>query len=116
MIIMAVSNKYENLSELQREFRSGHIIVEETLFEVDKGNVVDSWDLSGGSPEKMAAEARQVADLSNHKRIVYDDEGIYDANIVADEGDLVTAQEAYDRMEPEEQDDHDSFLEHCLGM
>lgn len=111
-----ISGKYENLSELQHNFRSGYIIVEGTLFEVDKGTVVDSWDLSGGTPEAMAAEARQVAELSNTKRVVYDDEGIYSADTIADEGDLVTPFEAYERMDEEEQDDYDSFIEHCLGL
>lgn len=110
------SGNYDNLSELPNGFRTGHIIIDETLFEVDKGTIVDSWDLSGGTPEQMAAEARKVAELSNHKRIVYDDEGIYDPNIVSDEGDLVTAHESYERLSPEEQDDYDSFAEHCLGL
>lgn len=110
------SGKYEALDELQHDFRSGHIIVGETLFEVDKGTIVDSWDLKGGSNEEMARQAREAADLSNRKRVVIDTEGVYDADIISDEGDLVTAQEAYDRMEPEEQEDHDSFIEHCMGL
>ena len=111
-----VSGKYEELDELQNGFRSGHIIVGETLFEVDKGTIVDSWDLKGGSPEEMAKQAREAADLSNRHRIVIDTEGVYNEDIVADEGELLTAQESYDRMDPEEQDDFDSLAEHFLGL
>lgn len=111
-----ISGKFAYLDELQHDFTSGHIIIDETLFEVDKGNIVGSWDLQGGTPEEMAKQAREVADLSNRKRIVYDSEGVYDSNIVSDEGELLTAQESYDRMDDEEKEDHDSFCEHCLGL
>ena len=111
---MAVSGKYVDLDELQHGFSSGHIIVGDTLFEVDKGTVVDSWSLDKGSPEQMAKQAREVAELSNRHRIVYDGDGVYNEDIVADEGELLTAQESYDRMDPEEQEDHDSFCEHWL--
>ena len=110
------SGKFEALEDLQHPFRTGHIVVDETLFAIEKGTVVDSWDLKGGTPEEMAKQAREVADLSNRQRVVIDTEGVYNADIVADEGDLVTAQEAYDRMDEEEKDDHDSFCEHCLGL
>ena len=111
-----VSSKYDELDELQHTFRSGHIIVGQTLFEVDKGTIVGSWDLEDGTPEQMAQQAREVAELSNRHRIVIDTKGVYDENIVADEGELLTAQQSYDRMDPEDQDDFDSFAEHYLDL
>ncbi|MBQ3407793.1 MAG: hypothetical protein IJH12_01130 [Clostridia bacterium] len=110
------SGKYEALEDLQYGFKSGHIIVGETLFGVDKGTIVDSWDLKGGPPEEMAKQAREVADLSNRHRIVIDTEGVYDENIIADEGELLTPYESYERMDDEEKEDYDSFCEHCLGL
>ena len=73
---MAVSKNFKNLSELQSEFKTGYIIVDNSLFEVDDGTIVGSWDLEKRGIGNKAAEARELAELSNRKRIVYDDEKI----------------------------------------
>lgn len=112
---MAVSNNYQNFSELPTNFRSGYLIVRDVLFEVDKGTITGSWDLESITPSAKARESREVAELSNRKRIVYDDEHVYDPETLLDEGELLTNQEAYDRMSPEDKDDYDSFDEYWMN-
>ncbi len=108
-----MSSKYTLLSELDH-FRTGYIIIDDTLFRIDKGTVSESWDLECIDIDSKVAEARKVAELSNRIRIVVDDEGYYDAAIVSDEGELLTASESWSRLSEEEQDDYDSFAEYFL--
>ena len=107
------SKKYINLSGLN-SFKTGYIIIGNTLFSIDKLNVDDWWELTSEKVEDKVVEARALAELDNRTRIVVDDEEIYDEDIVNDEGMLFTAYEAYERMSPEEQEDCESFIEHNM--
>lgn len=111
-----VSPNYVLLSELNRRFRSGNIIVENTLFVVDKGSIEDYYELSDGTIEEKVEESRILADLSNRSKIVVDDINYYSADVILDEGELITASESYSRLSEEEQDDFDSFAEHYMGL
>ena len=111
-----VSKKYVLLSELDKKFRSGNIIVENTLFVVDKGAIEDSYELSDGTIEEKVEESRILADLSNRSKIVVDDIDYYSADVILDEGELITAFESYSRLSEEEQDDLDSFEEYYMGL
>lgn len=101
---MAFSEKFTNLSDLNN-FHTGFLVVGDVLFEVDHNLIVGEWDVTGTTPGEKAASAREEADLSNRKRIVYDDEGVYDEYTIRDEGELLTNSESYERMDEEDRDD-----------
>lgn len=102
---------YENYSELPY-FYSGHIIVEDALFEVERGIIKNDWDLTGKTVGEKVEESRKVADLSNRKRIVYDDEHVFNPDVVRGEGELITGEDLFNRLSPEEQDDYESYGEY----
>lgn len=110
---MAVSTNYEYLSDLSH-FNTGYIIIEDKLFQVDDGTVQDSWELQSKTLRGKVKEAREVAELSVRTRIVYDDDDVYSADVVSDEGTLVTYTESYFRDSEEDQDDYDSLCEYYL--
>jgi len=105
------SKKYTALSDLER-FSTGYIIIGSTLFEVDKGSVEDTQELTSKTIGDKVAEARTLAGLDNRKRIVYDDEGIYNEDIVAGENELITAAEAFDKLDEEDKEDYESLAEY----
>lgn len=108
------TNKYTSLSELDYHFRTGYIIIDNTLFLLNGGFVSDSWELESTEIDDKVAEARAVAELSTRKRIVVDDENCYNADTVSDEGELITESESWARLLEEERDDYDSFAEYFL--
>ncbi|MBP3707477.1 MAG: hypothetical protein J6J36_02565 [Clostridia bacterium] len=107
-----VSSAYTPLEELMHPLRTGNIIVGDTLFQVEKGTVTDSYQLSGKTISEKVRDARIQADLDNRKRIIVDTEGMYDEDTIADEGELVTINEAFERMSEEDRDDYESFAEY----
>lgn len=75
-------NKYYCLSDRMKEFKTGYLIVQDTLFQFDKNMLVDYWELESSKVEDKVAEAREVADLSPRTRIYYDDEGCFSADAI----------------------------------
>ena len=111
---MAVSTNCEYLSDLSH-FNTGFIIIEDKLFHVDGGTVQDSWELQSRTLKGKIIEARKVAELSAKTRIVYDDDDVYSADVVSDEGSLTTYSESYYRDSEEDRDDYDSLCEYYLS-
>lgn len=83
-------NNFHGLSEREGELKKGYLILDDTLLELDKGMIVDTWTLSGATIEEKVEEAREKAELSNRKWIYYDDVGYYNLDMVLDEGGLVS--------------------------
>jgi len=82
---MAKDN-YTCLSDRIQPFKTGYLIVGNTLFEVKRGVVYEYWQLAGRTLEKKLKEAREVAELSKKKKIYYDDEKVFDESYLQDEG------------------------------
>lgn len=106
------SSAYTPLDELTHSFRTGNIIIGNTLFQVEKGTVTDFYPISGKTISEKVQDARSQADLGNRKRIVVDTEEVYNEDTVADEGELITVDEAFERMSEEDRDDYESFAEY----
>lgn len=107
-----ISSEYTPLEALMHPLRTGNIIVEDTLFQIEKGTVIDSYQLTGKTFGEKVQDARIQAELGNRKRIVVDTEGVYDADTIADEGELITIDEAFGRMSEEDRDDYESLAEY----
>ena len=82
------NSKYYCLCERMTDFQSGYLIIVNTLFQFENGILYDDWELSGKTREEKVAEARKAAEISERKRIYYDDEGYYNADAVLMEGGL----------------------------
>jgi len=111
---MAVSTNYEYLSDLSH-FNTGYIIIDDRLFQVEDGTIQYWWELESKTLRAKVMEARVLAELSERTRIVYDDDDVYNAEVVSDEGFLATYSDSYERMSPEDQDDYDSFCDYLLS-
>lgn len=107
-----ISSAYRSLESLINPLRTGNVIVGDTLFQVENGTITDSYQLSGKTFKEKVQSARVQADLDNRKRIYVDTEGVYDEDTVADEGELVTVDEAFERLSEEERDDYESLAEY----
>ena len=106
-----VSGNYYALDD-KPNFKTGHIVVGTTLYEVYDGFVRNCWDLDGGSPTDLAKQARVAADLSNRQHVVIDLEGVYSEDTIDDLGELLTDFEAEDRMDEEELDGLNDLAEY----
>ena len=82
------NNKYYCLSERMSDFKSVYLIIGNTLFQFENGILYEDWELSGNTIEEKVAEARKVAEISERKRIYYDDQGYYNEDAVLMEGGL----------------------------
>ena len=82
------NNKYYCLSERRYDFKSGYLIIGNTLFQFENGMLYDDWELSGENIKEKVAEARKAAEISERKRIYYDDQGYYNEDAVLMEGGL----------------------------
>lgn len=104
---------YKYLSDMTYEFRRGYILIEDMLFLIGNNkSVEDSWDVDGKTYSQMLISARERADISNKTLIVIDDEDVYSAATVADEEELVDAEEAFWRMEPEEREGYEDLIDY----
>ena len=104
--------KFTPLSELESLPQTGAFLVEDECFIVSKGEITDSIQLRDSNVQSQIAEARNRLDLPRGTRFYQDDENILSADVLHDEGLLLTPEEAFDRLEPEEQEDLESFMEH----
>lgn len=82
-------NNFESL-DYEEPFEDGYVIVEDTLFEVEKSHIASSWDLSGDTLEEKVKDARNQAELDEDETVYYDNEKNYDKNVILDEGRFVT--------------------------
>ena len=82
------NSKYYCLSERRTDFKSGYLIIGNTLFQFENGMLYEDWELSGKTIEEKVAEARKAAEISERKRIYYDDQGYYNEDAVLMEGGL----------------------------
>lgn len=106
-----ISGKHTLLSDME-SFSSGYIIVGSTLFYADKGHVDAIEELSGKTVEEKVIESRQIEDLTNRKRIVYDDLEYFSEDVLCDTGKLQTADQAFDELSDEEKEGWESLAEY----
>lgn len=110
------SGAYYDLEETDN-FQSGYLLVDETLYLFDKdGHVQDEYDVCGKRIEEKVSDGRRQAGIDGRTHVYVDTCGIYDSDIIDDYGRLITADEAFDELSPEEQDDYESFAEYCSGL
>lgn len=115
MIIMKKnpSGKYLELEE-DTNFKSGYLLVDETLYLFNKrGSIEESFDVSGESIKDMVSDGRRQAEIDGRTPVYVDTERIYDSDIIDDNGRLVTAEEAFDDLSEENQEDYMSYAENC---
>lgn len=101
-------NNFESL-DYEEPFEDGYVIVEDTLFEVEKSHIASSWDLSGDTLEEKVKDAIEKAELSSNTIIYYDDENYYDKNLIMDEGRFVSP------FDVPTSEDEESFCEYCAN-
>lgn len=109
------SSNYTRLEDLSSKFHTGYIIVDNTLFHVDRGLVVDSYRIYGRTIEAKVRDARTQAELGNRRLVVVDTNGMYSEVTIRNEGELITTYEAFDRLSKEEQDDVNGLLEYFMN-
>lgn len=81
------NSKYYCLSDRVKEFKTGYLIVQDTLFQIDKNNLVEYWTLESSKLEDKVIEARKKAELSSKTRIYFDDEEYFSADsIICNDG------------------------------
>lgn len=99
------------LSDMSYSFNKGYILIDDMLFLIGSNKSVEgSWSVDGNTEEQMLISARKEADISLKTRIAIDDAKVYSAGTVLDEDILITAEEAFQRMDPEEQDGYDDLI------
>lgn len=97
------NTKYYCLSERNSEFKTGYLIVQNSLFQIEDSNLIESWELDGNQLEDKVAEAREKAGLSSRKRVYYDDEGYFSEDSIICNNGLV---------EDSLSEDEESFVEY----
>ena len=106
-----ISGKHTLLSDIQ-SFSNGYLIVGSTLFYADNGNVDIIDELSGKTVEEKVIESRKMEDLTNRKRIVYDNLGYFSEEVLCDTGKLQTAEQAFNDLSDEEKEGWESLAEY----
>ena len=101
------------LSDMPYSFNKGYILIDDVLFLIGNNRSVDdSWSVDGNTEEQMVISARKEADINLKTSITIDDAKVYSAGTVADEGELITVEESFQRMDPEEQDGYDDLIDY----
>lgn len=113
---MAKDYKYTPLSECEDGFSStGYFIVEDQVHQVKQGNVLETWDIDGKTNSEKVASARKEAELPSNARIFVDDIGMFDNDVIADHGKLVTYDDSMDLLDEEERDGLMDLEEYVLN-
>lgn len=99
---MAKEFKFTALSECEEQEKTGYFIVDDQLHHVKKGDVIDTWDINGETAADKVASARKVAELPRNAQIYVDDINMFDNDVIADYGKLLTYNEALDELDEEE--------------
>ena len=106
--------KIKDLSDRNKRFRTGYLIVEDKIMKFEKESLEASFDVEGDTPmEKVKYFKKNYKnEIDSMPRVIYnDDEEIYQAWLIESEGRLVT--EEY--MEEEEVEDMESYMEYCFN-
>lgn len=94
-------------SEMLYDFKTGYIIVENTLYQVVNEEIIESWSISGCTWDEKLQSAYEEAELDEDINIVCDVDEYYQEDILDEYGKLITA---FDIVTSE---DDDSYAEYC---